>query len=232
MRPPPKQQPWAQYEQDGPQQHCIRHVRCSQCNYRRCRCPSKGYWSESRVWRVKTHHRCGFCQNGARQCFRDCRSRIKVKYGRQPHPAATAPPQYPQHPAATAHGSAPAAASEQLALPAPPAASLPPLRPFWPRAASRSPAASGAEVGGFGPSTQGELEDLVHTSGSAENPEDAPPPRKEPKAKMYVKSPYYHLWKKYVLQHKKDLRGGLSSYRRGLTRTPRTTSASLCISEV
>jgi len=63
-------------------------------------------------------------------------------------------------------------------------------------------------VGGFELSTQGEYDDLAHTSGNADNPEDTPPPRKEQKAKMYAKSPYYDLWKKYVLQHKKDLRRG------------------------
>ena len=210
MRPPPAPQQMEPQPHTAPPRRNPRlrpTARCRQCYSRRCRCqcPTKWYSLQPSRWRVIAHHRCGRCRNGYRQCFRDCR--LSRTLNNKQVRLERAPPQYPQHPAATAHGSAPPAASAQLALPSPPAASLPPFRPFCPRAASPSPAASAAAVGGFGPSTQGEFDDLVHTSGSAENPEYAPPPRKERKAKMYVKSPYYHLWTRYVLQHKKDLRG-------------------------
>ena len=65
----------------------------------------------------------------------------------------------------------------------------------------------GSGGGGFEPSTQGEYDDLVHTSGHAENPEDTPPPRKEQKGKMYARTPYNHSSNTYALLYKKDLRG-------------------------
>ena len=67
----------------------------------------------------------------------------------------------------------------------------------------------GSGGGGVEPSTHGEYDDdLLHASASEENAEDAPPPRREQKAKMYEKSPYHHLWKTYLWPCKKDLRGG------------------------
>ena len=103
-----------------------------------------------------------------------------------------APPQYLQ---------------QQPARAPPPPASLPPSPALRPWAASGATAASAAAVGGFEPSTQGEYDDLVHTSGHAENPEDTPPPRKEQKGKMYARTPYNHSSNTYALLYKKDLRG-------------------------
>ena len=170
----------------------------------KCYCHNKGYRSKPRKSHLVRHHRCGQCRNGYRQCFPNCRYRQTLKD--TPVPRVVPPPQYPQHPAATAHGAAPAA-SAQLASLTPPAASFPPFRSWGPRAASRAPAASAAAVGGFEPSTQGEYDDLVHTSGHAENPEDTPPPRKEQKVKMYARTPYNHSSNTYALLYKKDLRG-------------------------
>ena len=207
MEPQPHTAPW----HTAPPIIRIR-VNCSKrkCRYmNKCYCHNKGYRSKPRKSHLVRHHRCGQCRNGYRQCFPNCRYRQPLKD--MPVPRHEPPPQYPQHPAATAHGSAPPAASAQLASLTPPAASLPPFRSWGLRAASRAPAASAAAVGGFEPSTQGEYHELVHTSGNAENPEDAAPPRKEQKAKMYEKSPYHHLSKTYLWTCKKDLRGGLSS---------------------
>ena len=160
---------------------------CNTCRSRRaCDCHSKYHGKGYRVFHVLRHHRCGQCRNGSGQCFPNCRSRLTLKD--RPVPRQWAPPQYPQQPAATAHGAAP------------PAASLQPCRRLRSRAPSRAPAASAAAVGGGEPSTHGEYDDddLLHASASEENAEDAPPSRTE-----YDDD---DLW-----TCKKDLRGGLSS---------------------
>ena len=189
IRPPPAPQ------QTEPQPHTAPPLKapriygacCNTCRSRRaCDCHSKYHGKGYRVFHVLRHHRCGQCRNGSGQCFPNCRSRLTLKD--RPVPRQWAPPQYPQQPAATAHGAAP------------PAASLQPCRRLRSRAPSRAPAASAAAVGGVEPSTDGEYDDddLLHASASEENAEDAPPSRTE-----YDDD---DLW-----TCKKDLRAGLSS---------------------
>ena len=178
------------------------------CNKDRSRttyhCHSKGYRSDGNKYNAIRQHVI------KRQCFPKWRP-LQTFYD-TPEPTQWAPPQYPQGRAATAHGSAPPAASAQLASLTPPAASLPPFRSWGLRAASQAPPASAAAVGGFGPSTQRKYDDLVHTSGNSENPEDAQLALKEQKAKMYEKTRYHHYEKTpYQTQYKNDLRGGLLS---------------------